>query len=111
MRPPLAPSWRDYRTRLAALIAALVGLVLGVGGALAAIRDLTGSDAPGHLLASAWITGSVAALVWYAMFPCPYCGKCFHWTLWIANPISRVCLHCGFEKWRDPHAARELTPR
>ncbi|HEX9398848.1 MAG TPA: hypothetical protein VF912_01965 [Anaeromyxobacter sp.] len=109
MTPPLAPAWLDYRKRLGALVAAVVGLALGAGGALSALRDLAGSDTPGNLLASAWITGSVAALGWFAAFRCPFCGERFHWTLWVANPIARACLHCGFEKWRDPHAARALA--
>lgn len=109
MTPPLAPAWLDYRTRLGVLVAALVGIALGVGGFVTVLRELAGSDAPGHLLASAWLTGTFASLVWYAAFPCPFCGKCFHWTLWVANPITGECLHCGFKKWRDPHAARAFA--
>jgi len=51
-------------------------------------------------------TSLVAAVVWFAGFRCPYCRRPFHWTWLIANPLSRECLHCGFAKWRDPHAAR-----
>jgi uncharacterized metal-binding protein (TIGR02443 family) len=109
MAPRLAPAWLDYRNRLGALVVALVGLVVGAGGALSSLRDLAGGDAPGNLVAAAWITGSVAATAWYAAFRCPFCGERFHFTLWIANPIARECLHCGFKKWRDPHAARTLA--
>ncbi len=109
MTPPLAPAWLDYRIRLGAVVAAVAGLALGAGGALSLLGELAGSDAPANLLAAAWITGSVAALGWFAAFRCPFCGERFHWTLWVANPIARACLHCGFEKWRDPHAARALA--
>lgn len=107
MRPDLAPAWLDYRNRLAALVAAIVGLVLWAGGADAPLRAALG-EAALNGLAAAWITGSVAALGWLAAFRCPFCGKCFHWDLWIANPVARACLHCGFERWRDPDAARLL---
>jgi hypothetical protein len=109
--PKLAPAWLDYRTRLAVLLVAIVGLVLWADGLGPILREALGTDGPLHLLAAAWTTGSVAALVWFAAFPCPFCGKCFHWTLWVANPIAGSCLHCGFEKWRDPDAGRALTRR
>jgi Zn ribbon nucleic-acid-binding protein len=107
----LAPVWRDYRNRLAALVIGIVGLVLWADGADGFLGDLLTGDAALHALAAAWITGTAGALVWLAAFRCPYCGKCFHWTLWVANPIADHCLHCGFQKWRDPHAARALGRR
>jgi Zn ribbon nucleic-acid-binding protein len=110
MPPPLAPAWLDYRTRLGVLLLAVVGLVLGAAGLSTALASLAGDETPANLLAAAWITGSVAALGWYAAFRCPHCAQPFHWTLWIANPVARACLHCGFAKWRDPDAARALAP-
>jgi Zn ribbon nucleic-acid-binding protein len=109
--PKLAPVWLDYRIRLALLLVAVVGLVLWVDGLDLMLRDLLGSDAPLHVLAAAWLTGTAAALIRYAAFRCPFCGEHFHWTLWVANPVTHRCLHCGFEKWRDPDAARALSTR
>jgi Zn ribbon nucleic-acid-binding protein len=111
MTSPLHPVWRDYRTRRRVLVAVIVGLVPVLTRAGTALRGLTGGDAAHHLLASAWITGAVAAAWWFAAFRCPFCRNPFHWTLWVANPFSGECLHCGFRKWRDPHAARALTQR
>ncbi|SRR6266498_826999 len=107
MPPSLAPVWRDYLTRRRVLASALVGLVPIV----MTFGELAGSDTPRHLVAAAWITGSVGAALWFAAFRCPFCRNPFHWTLWVANPLSSECLHCGFRKWRDPHAARVLTRR
>lgn len=111
MHSKLAPVWVDYRSRLALLLAAVVGLVLWVDGVDAPLRELLGSEAAVDVLAAAWLTATAAALIRYAAFRCPYCGECFHWTLWVANPIASRCLHCGFEKWRDPDAGRALSPR
>ena len=90
----LAPAWRDYRNRLAAVVAAIVGLVLYLDGGDALLRDL--------LVTDGLVDGA---------FPCPWCRASFHWTLWDVNPIADRCLHCGFRKWRDPDAARVLTRR
>jgi Zn ribbon nucleic-acid-binding protein len=57
------------------------------------------------------MTGTAGALAWYGAFPCPFCGRCFHLTIWIANPVADRCVHCGFRKWRDPHAGRVLRGR
>ncbi len=111
MTSPLPPVWRDYLTRVAVLLTALVGLVIGLGGAGAALAELPGGDAVLHVVAAAWITGSVGSLVWFGAFRCPSCGGHFHWTLWVVNPVSNACLHCGFRKWRDPDAARALSRR
>jgi hypothetical protein len=108
--PKLAPAWLDYRRRLAVLVVAVVGLVLWAGG-VGTLGLPLASDAALDALAAAWLTGSAWALVRLALFPCPYCGKWFHMTTWIANPIAAECLHCGFAKWRDPDAARALTRR
>jgi Zn ribbon nucleic-acid-binding protein len=110
VRAPLAPAWLDYRNRLAALVAAIVGLVLWAGGLDAPLRAGLGA-AGTNAIAAAWVTGSIAVLGWFAAFRCPFCGRCFHWTLWVANPVARRCLHCGFERWRDPDAARALRGR
>jgi hypothetical protein len=109
--PKLAPPWIDYRSRLALLLVAIVGLVLWADGIDVLLGDLAVGDVALHALAAAWLTGTVAAVIRYAAFRCPFCGERFHWTLWVANPIARHCLHCGFEKWRDPGAARALSPR
>ncbi len=111
MPPKLAPVWLDYRARLLALVVALVGLVLWAGGLGAALGGVMGDEGAAHAVAAAWLTASAWALGRFAAFRCPFCGKCFHWTLWFANPIAAACLHCGFEKWRDPHAARALGRR
>ena len=71
-------------------------------------RRLLGSDGPLYVIEAAWTTGAIASLLWYAAFRCPFCGEFFHWTIWIANPVADACVHCGFRKWRDPHAARSL---
>jgi Zn ribbon nucleic-acid-binding protein len=104
----LAPVWLDYRNRLGALVVAIVGFVLWLDGLDEAARRVLGGDGPVHLLEAGWTTGAIAALVWYAAFRCPFCAKHFHWTLWVVNPVADACLHCGFRKWRDPHAARAL---
>ncbi len=98
----LPAAWRDYRNRRRSLLAAV-----GIAPMLAA----AGESAPGangtHVfLLALSATSLVAAAVWFAGFRCPYCKLPFHWTWLIANPLSRQCLHCGFAKWRDPHAAR-----
>jgi hypothetical protein len=85
---------------LGPLVAAANGSVSAMGGALSA-----------HLLLAAYATALVTSGAWFAGFHCPYCARPFHWTWIVANPLSRVCLHCGFAKWRDPHAARELRRR
>jgi hypothetical protein len=109
--PKLAPAWRDYLTRLAAVVVGLVGLVLWVAGARGLLGGLFASDAPLDALAAAWLTGWLWALGRLALFPCPYCGKWFHMTWWSVNPVTTACLHCGFAKWRDPDAARVLSRR
>lgn len=107
MSPPLHPVWRDYRNRQRAAL-------LAVGG-LAAARLLGVMLDPwagvALLAASASSTACVAAAVWFASFRCPFCGKHFHWTWLVGNPFSARCLHCGFEKLRDPEAARAYVPR
>ncbi len=110
MRPKLAPAWVNYRNRVGLLLLAIVGLVLWADGIGPILHELLG-DGPLSALAAAWATLTVGAVVWYAAFPCPFCGACFHWTLWVANPLADRCLHCGFQKWRDPHAARALGRR
>jgi hypothetical protein len=109
--PDLAAPWRDYRIRAGILVIAIAGLVLWADGLGGLLRDAGGSDGALHVLAAAWATGSAGALVWFAAFPCPFCGKCFHWTIWDANPIAMRCLHCGFRKWRDPDGGRALGRR
>lgn len=106
----LAPAWLDYRNRLGAVVAAIVGFILWFDGLDEVGRHVLG-DGLVHLLEAAWTTGAFAALVWYGAFRCPFCTKHFHWTVWVANPIAGECLHCGFRKWRDPHAARALRGR
>lgn len=107
----LAPAWRSYRNRLAAVVVAIVGLVLWVDGADALVRLLLGGDALVHALEAAWITLGAGALAWYGAFPCPHCGGAFHYAPWDANPIASRCLRCGFPKWQDPDAARALSRR
>jgi hypothetical protein len=78
------------------------GALLGRSGALAVALPF---------VLSAWSTSFVAAITWFAAFRCPHCRRHFHWTWIVANPLSRACLHCGFEKWRDPDAARAYRRR
>lgn len=111
MSSSLPPVWRDYRIRRRLLAAAALPAVPVLAWSSRALPHLGGSDAPGHVLLAAWITALVGAAIWFASFRCPFCGDPFHWTLWIANPFSDECLHCGFKRWRDPHAARELARR
>jgi Zn ribbon nucleic-acid-binding protein len=108
MRSSLSPVWRDYRTRrrlFAASIAAFVPVLAW------STKELIGRDTSGDVLLAAWVTAFVGAAIWFASFRCPFCGKHFHWTLWVANPFSDECLHCGFRRWRDPHAARAFARR
>jgi hypothetical protein len=93
---PLAPAWLDYRNRLIAAVLAVVGTVLWFGGLGAALRVLLDDGAALAALQAAWLTGSIASIGWLAAFPCPSCGRPFHWTWWWANPIAQECLHCGF---------------
>lgn len=111
MTPKLAPVWRNYRIRRGLLAALIAGLVPVLAWSTKALPELTGTDAPGHALLAAWITAFLGAAGWFASFRCPFCGRHFHWTIWVANPLSDACLHCGFRKWRDPDAARALAPR
>jgi Zn ribbon nucleic-acid-binding protein len=102
----LHPAWREYRRRLRALVAscaATAAIAWGVSAPGDEVAELVR-----RVLLSAALTACVAAVVWFAGFRCPYCGQHFHWTWWVSNPFARRCLHCGFEKWRDPHAARGL---
>lgn len=111
MTSTLAPVWRDYRTRRRVLAAAVVAAVPALAWSTKALPELTGSTAPGHVLLAAWLTALVGAAAWFASFRCPFCGDPFHWTLWVANPFSDRCLHCGFRRWRDPQAARAFARR
>ena len=106
MAPSLHPVWRDYRTRqravvIAALAVAAARLAAHASGSWAAIAPLATAAAA---------TACVAAVVWFAMFRCPFCANHFHWTWLVSNPFARRCLHCGFEKLRDPEAARAYAP-
>ncbi len=106
MQPELFPAWRDYRVRqrlVAVVLASYLPIVHGLGHAL---RALAGTPTPENVLLSAWATACLAAVVWFASFRCPFCNEHFHWTLWETNPFSGRCLHCGFTKWRHPHAGR-----
>ena len=105
MSPPLHRAWRDYRNRQRAVLLALAGYLPLVRGAGAALRAWTGDPTPERILAAAWWTACVAAVVWFGSFRCPFCALPFHWTWLVSNPFSRRCLHCGFEKRRDPDAA------
>jgi Zn ribbon nucleic-acid-binding protein len=108
MRSSLAPAWQDYRTRrrlFAAILAASVPIL-----AWTRASPATG-DAWKDALLAAWITLSLGAAGWFASFRCPFCGEHFDWTLWVLNPFSGECLHCGFRRWRDPHAARTFFAR
>jgi Zn ribbon nucleic-acid-binding protein len=109
--PSLAPAWRDYRTRRRSAACALAGLAPALVAATRAWPLVTLGESAGPLLAAAWLTGTFAAVSWFAAFRCPFCGEFFHWTLWVANPLSGECLHCGFRRWRDPEAARALLGR
>ncbi|WP_242332925.1 MULTISPECIES: hypothetical protein [Anaeromyxobacter] len=111
MSSSLSPVWRDYRARRRVLAAAIVGFAPVLGWATRLLPELSGSATPGHVLLAAWITASAGAAIRFASFRCPFCGCHFHWTIWVANPFSDACLHCGFRKWRDPHAARAFARR
>jgi Zn ribbon nucleic-acid-binding protein len=102
----LHPVWRDYRNRrrLLLALAAVVPLFAALGAAPASASSSAAAFA--QVLLSVWATGFVAAIFWFAGFRCPFCSQHFHWTWIVANPFSGECLHCGFKKWRDPHAAR-----
>jgi hypothetical protein len=102
----LHPAWREYRRRVRALLASCAVTAV-VAGLVSAPGEPAGQLAR-RVLLSAGLTACVAAVVWFACFRCPFCGRHFHWTWWVSNPFARRCLHCGFEKWRDPHAARPL---
>ncbi|HEX9242153.1 MAG TPA: hypothetical protein VF875_06880, partial [Anaeromyxobacter sp.] len=63
MELELAPAWRDYRNRLAAVVVAIVALVLWVDGGDATMTEVLASDALLHALEAAWITCTTGALV------------------------------------------------
>lgn len=106
----LAPVWRGYRKRRRCLLGALT-LAPCLAAAKVAAPAFRGGELSVHLVLAAVATAVVGSVVWFAGFQCPYCARPFHWTWIAANPLSRTCLHCGFEKWRDPHAARDLRAR
>jgi Zn ribbon nucleic-acid-binding protein len=111
MTSSLSPLWRNYRTRRRLFAVATLGLVPALAGSTKALPELAGSGATGHVLLALCITAFVGTAGWFASFRCPFCGDHFHWTLWVADPFSDECLHCGFRKWRDPHAARAFARR
>jgi hypothetical protein len=104
MNMGLPAAWRDYRNRWRLLVAAIALAPLLAAAGWSALATGGSSLSPTLLALSATLL--VAASVWFAGFLCPYCRRPFHWTWLIANPLSHACLHCGFAKWRDPHAAR-----
>ncbi len=98
--------WRDYRRRQASVILAVLAyfpLVRWTGDIL---RRLAGSPIPADLVAAAWLTALVASATWFATFRCPSCSETFHFTIWLANPVSSRCMHCGFEKPRNGGSPR-----
>ncbi len=106
MAPPLHPVWRDYRARQCAVVTAAATLA---GTRLASLGSSAwASIVPLATAASA--TACVAAVVWFAQFRCPFCAKHFHWTWLVSNPFAARCLHCGFEKLRDPDAGHAYAP-
>jgi hypothetical protein len=106
MVPPLHPVWRDYRTRQRAVVLAAASLA---GARLATLGSSAWLGvAPAATAASA--TACVAAVMWFARFRCPFCANHFHWTWLVSNPFAARCLHCGFEKLRDPEAGRAYAP-
>ena len=106
MAPPLHPVWRNHRTRRWTVVAA-AALLAGARIAAPSSGSWAGI-APVALAASA--TACVAAVVWFASFRCPFCANHFHWTWLVSNPFAARCLHCGFEKLRDPDAGRAYAP-
>jgi hypothetical protein len=110
MSSGLHPVWRDYRNRRRAL-AVVLAVIPVLAAAGMSLRALTAAGGSAQLLLSAWATSVVASALWFAGFRCPFCSRHFHWTWIIANPLSDRCLHCGFEKWRDPHLARAYGRR
>ncbi len=106
MAPPLHPVWRDYRTRQSAVILATASLAgtrlasLGPNSWVGFVQFATAASA----------AACVAAVVWFAGFRCPFCANHFHWTWLVSNPFAARCLHCGFEKLRDPDAGRAYAP-
>jgi hypothetical protein len=107
----LHPAWREYRRRLRALLAACAGAAAIGAGYACALGGSAPGELPRRVLLSAALTACAAAGIWFARFRCPSCARHFHWTWWVSNPFARRCLHCGFEKWRDPRAGRELSRR
>jgi Zn ribbon nucleic-acid-binding protein len=109
MSVDLPAVWRDYRNRRRLLVAAVaIAPLLAAAGAS---ELATGGGHLSRSLLALSATSLVAASGWFAGFRCPYCRRPFHWTWLIANPLSHECLHCGFAKWRDPHAARSYGRR
>jgi hypothetical protein len=110
MGPTLPPVWRDYRNRRRHLLA-MLAVVPALAGAAMSLPVTAAPDPSFPLLLALWTTSFVAATVRFGAFRCPFCACHFHWTWLVANPLSSACLHCGFRKWRDPHAARAYTGR
>ena len=109
MEDLLPTSWRDYRNRRTAVLAA-IGAWLPMHWAGMSLARFAASRVPHLLLDAGWATGCVAAIAWFLAFRCPWCGAHFHWTVWVGNPFAGTCLHCGFRKWKDPEGARRLRP-
>jgi Zn ribbon nucleic-acid-binding protein len=110
MRVGLAAVWRDYRNRRRSLLAALAAAPILAATTTLGLPSVPAQASAHHVLLATWATSLVAAVVWFARFRCPHCAERFHWTWLVANPFSRECLHCGFEKWRDPHGGRAYAP-
>lgn len=105
MPPPLHPAWRDHRTRRWTVAIAAASL------AAARVAALSGSWAAVAPLATAASGAAlIAAVVWFAGFRCPFCANHFHWTWLFSDPFAARCLHCGFERLRDPDAGRAYVP-
>ena len=105
--PALPPAWRDHRNRQRAVVFSVAAFVTARGAGLLCGISRTAAV----LAASVTLTACVAAVVWFAAFRCPFCRLHFHWTWLVSNPFARRCLHCGFEKHRDPHAGRAYGSR
>lgn len=106
MASTLHAVWRDHRTRWWTVVAAAALLA---GARIAALSCGAWAEiAPVATAASA--TACLAAVVWFASFRCPFCANHFHWTWLVSNPFAARCLHCGFEKLRDPEAGRAYRP-
>ena len=59
------------------------------------------TQAPAAVFAApvAWLLFSVVAWLRFMFWPCPICGKPFHFKWWSSFTRGRECIHCGASRY------------